>query len=198
MEDRTSPATAGIPLGANRKRSFALRGSPHRSQQPLPPTDIVPSIKFSSNLTVNAYQFEAHGFVKPDTRLIWQRNAGKSSVIPQACGCREQTGIKGARYAASLRARRHIDCHVDRCPVCRAGPVFGGVGVTDNSRIHFGHEVGIVRHYGGYAPFNFHDVGRHLLKRDRRVGYIRCGNCLNCRCVLHDDLTNNHVFTVSG
>src|SRR3546814_3753233 len=67
-----------------------------------------------------------------------------------------------SRHAASLCARRHIDCYIDRCPICRASPMLGGVSVADNSPMLFGDEIGIARQNGSNAPLHLHDVGRHF------------------------------------
>src|SRR3546814_8450737 len=128
----------------------------------LPPTDIVPSIEFSSDLTIYAYGFETHRFVQRNARLVRQRDAGKSSVIASACCGRQQTRIWTARYATSLCAGRDIDCYVDRGPVGRACPMLGSVGVADNLPVHFGYQIGIVGQKGGDSPFNLQNVRRHL------------------------------------
>ena len=63
------------------------------SQQSLPPTDIVPGIKFPSDLPVDANRLETHSFVQSDACLVWQCDARKSSVITQVRRGREQLGI---------------------------------------------------------------------------------------------------------
>src|SRR3546814_15564218 len=81
--------------------------------------------------------------------------------------------------------------------VCSSDLVLGGVGLTHNSAILFSYKIGIFRQNDGDPPFNLDDVRRHFLEGDGGVGYIGSVNCLNGRCVPHDDLTNIHVCTTS-
>lgn len=75
----------GGSLACYDRKSIRPRAPPpDHSQQSLPPTDIMPGIEFSSDLAVDAHRFEAHGFVQPDARVIWQRDARKCSVIAQS------------------------------------------------------------------------------------------------------------------
>ena len=74
----------------NEPRALTLTG---RLQQSLPPTDIMPSIELSSDFAVNADQLEAHSFMQADACFVWQRDAGKGSVITHACCGGQQPGV---------------------------------------------------------------------------------------------------------